>query len=80
VRTSWIKGTDEQELGDQIAIRHGQLVAYTADDTVAVSDNGLAVFVPPLRPTLNIGDADGFVARGTRLESGSGASSSGAST
>jgi hypothetical protein len=61
VRTSWIKGTDEQELGDQIAIHHGQLVAYTADDTVAVSDNGLAVFVPPLRPTLNIGDADGFV-------------------
>jgi hypothetical protein len=61
VRTSWIKGTDEQELGDQIAIRHGQLVAYTADDNVAVSDNGLAVFVPPLRPTLNIGDADGFV-------------------
>jgi hypothetical protein len=55
-------------------------VAYTADDTVAVSDNGLAVFVPPLRPTLNIGDADGFVRPRNQSTNAGGASSSGAST
>ena len=48
-------------MGETGRLRHGQGVAYTADNNVAVSDNGLVGFVPPLRPTLNFGDADGFV-------------------
>jgi hypothetical protein len=69
VRTTWIKGTTEQELGREIALRHGQLVAFTADQSVAVSNNGLAVFAPPLPAELQVGDADGFVEpRDQRLE------------
>jgi hypothetical protein len=69
VRTSWIKGTTEQEVGQTIAVRQGQLLAFAKDQSVAVSDNGLAVFVPPLRREMLIGDADGFVEpRDQRLE------------
>jgi hypothetical protein len=69
VRTSWIKGTTEQEVGQTIAVRQGQLLAFAKDQSVAVSDNGLAVFVPPLRPEMLIGDAGGFVEpRDQRLE------------
>jgi hypothetical protein len=58
VRTGWIKGAADRELGEYVAIRQGQLIAYAVSRE---DPYGHAIFTPPLHPYMTLEDAAGLV-------------------